>query len=62
MWTGILPEVLGKAGWSFVVRHDPRGRPIKYNLDDGNEEGSLEEEYDDEEHDQQELADDDDPT
>ena len=54
-------EVLGKAGWSFVVRHDPRGRPIKYNLDDGNEEGSLEEEYDDEEHDQLELADDDDP-
>ena len=44
------------------MRHDPRGRPVKYNLDDGNEEGSLEEEYDDEEHDQLELADDDDPT
>ena len=43
------------------MRHDPRGRPVKYNLDDGNEEGSLEEEYDDEEHDQLELADDDDP-
>ena len=50
-------EVPGKVGWLFVVRHDPRGRPIKYNLDDGNEYGSLEEEYDDEEHDQIELAD-----
>ena len=36
-------EVLGKVGWSFVVRHDPRGRAVKYNLDAGNEEGSLEE-------------------
>ena len=36
-------EVPGKAGWSFVVRHDPRGRPVNYNLDYGNEEGSLEE-------------------
>ena len=52
-------EVPSKAGWLFVVRHDPRGRPVKYNLDDGNEEGSLEEEYDDKEHDQLELADDD---
>ena len=49
-------EVPGKEGWSFVVRHDPRGRPVKYNLDDGNEEGSLEEEYDDKEHNQLELA------
>ena len=24
-------EVLGKAGWSYTVRYDPRGRPIKYN-------------------------------
>ena len=55
-------EVPSKAGWSFVVGHDPRGRPIKYNLDDANEEGSLEEGYDDEEHDQHELGDDDDPT
>ena len=47
-------------GWSFVVRHDPRGRPVKYNLDDGNEEGSLEEHEDDEEHDQHDLDDDDD--
>ena len=54
-------EVPGKASWSFVVRHDPRGRLVKYNLDDGNEEGSMEEEYDDEEHDQHDLGDDDDP-
>ena len=44
------------------MRHDPRGRLVKYNLDVGNEEGSLEEEYDDEEHDQIELVDNDDPT
>ena len=55
-------EVPGKAGWSFVVRHDPRGRPIKYNLDDGNEEGSLEEEDEYEEHDQHELDANDVPT
>ena len=48
-------------GWSLVVRHDPRGRLVKYNLDDANEEGSLEEGYDDAEHDQHELDDDDDP-
>ena len=54
-------EVPGKVGWSFVVWHDPRGWSVKYNLEDGNEEGSLEEEYDDEEHDQLELADDVDP-
>ena len=55
-------KALGKAGWSFVVRHDPRGRLVKYNLDEGNEEGTLEEEDDDEEHDQHdELNDHDDP-
>ena len=54
-------EVPGKAGWSFVVRHDPRGRSVKYNLDDANEEGSMEEGYDDAEHDQHDLGDDDDP-
>ena len=43
------------------MRHDPRGRTIKYNLDDANQEGSLEEGYDDAEHDQHELGDDDDP-
>jgi hypothetical protein len=25
-------EVLDKPGWSFVVRHDPRGRDVKYNV------------------------------
>jgi hypothetical protein len=25
-------EVPDKPGWSFVVRYDPRGRPIKYNV------------------------------
>ena len=35
-------KVPGKVGWSFVVRHDPRGRLVKYNLEDGNEEGSVE--------------------
>ena len=30
-------EVPGKAGWSFVVRHDPMERPIKYNLEECNE-------------------------
>ena len=55
-------ELPGRWGYSFVVRHDSRGRLIKYNLDDGNEQGSLEEEDDDEEHDQHELDDDDDPT
>ena len=25
-------EVPSRAGWSFVVRHDPRGIPVKYNL------------------------------
>ena len=43
------------------MRHDPRGRPVKYNLDDANEEGSLEEGYNDAEHDQHDLGDDDDP-
>ena len=38
------------------MRHDPRGRPIKYNLEEGNEEG-LEEEDDVEDHDQHELDD-----
>ena len=43
-------EAPGKQGWSFFVRHDPRERLIKYNLQEGNEEG-LEEEDDDEDHD-----------
>ena len=44
-----------------MLWHDPRGRSVKYNLDDGNEEDSLEEEDNDEEHDQHDLDDNDDP-
>jgi hypothetical protein len=40
-------EVPGKEGWSFVVRYDPRGRPVKYNIVE--EENDLEEEDDAEE-------------
>ena len=29
-------EVPSKAGWSFVVRHDPMGRLVKYNVPEGN--------------------------
>ena len=47
-------------GWSFVVRHNPRGRAVKYNLEEGNEEG-MEEEYDNEYHDKHDLDDHDDP-
>ena len=39
-------EVPGKASWSHVVRHDPRGRPIKYNVE---EEYNIEEDDDVEE-------------
>ena len=46
-------EGLGRVGWSFLVRHDTRGRVMEYNLEEGNEEG-LEEE-DDVEHDQHDL-------
>jgi hypothetical protein len=24
----------GKRDWSFVVRYDPRGRPVKYNIEE----------------------------
>jgi hypothetical protein len=37
-------EVPHKPGWSFVVRHEPRGRPIKYNA---MEEEDIEEVEDD---------------
>ena len=47
--------VLGRGGWSFVVRHDPRGSPVKYNVEEDSEKG-LEEENDFE-HDQHELDD-----
>ena len=36
-------KVPGKRDWSFVVRYDPRGRPVKYNVD---EEDDIEEEDD----------------
>ena len=32
-------EVPGRGGWSFSMRHDPRGRLVKYNVEDYNEEG-----------------------
>ena len=36
-------EVPGRGGWSFVVIHDPRGRMIKYNVEEGDEEGIKDE-------------------
>ena len=27
-------EVPSKSGWSYIVRYDPRGRPVKYNPKD----------------------------
>ena len=46
-----------KLGWSFVVRHDPRGRPVKYNV---MEEEDIEEAQDEvnDFHEQQLLSDD----
>ena len=49
-------EVPSRAGWLIVVRHDPRGRLVKYNLEEGNEEG-LKEEDDVEYNDQHKLYD-----
>ena len=37
-------EVLGKAVWSYIVRYDPRGRSVKYNPLE--EEDNVEEEGD----------------
>jgi hypothetical protein len=40
---------LGKTGWSYVVRYDPRRRHVKYNVaeeDDIEEEGDVEEQVD----------------
>ena len=37
-------EVPGKAGWSYIIRYDPRGRPVKYNVVE--EEDNVEEEGD----------------
>jgi hypothetical protein len=39
-------EVPGKAGWSYVVRYDPRGRPIKYNHVAKDEDNNEEEDHD----------------
>ena len=39
-------KVPSKAGWSYVVRYDPRGRPIKYNHV-AEDEDNNEEEYHD---------------
>lgn len=36
-------EVPGRMGWSFVIRHDPRGRQVKYNIVEEDEEGFEEE-------------------
>ena len=47
-------EVPGKAGWSYVVRYDPRGRPVKYNHVD--DEDNHEEEDDDNDSDQEQVA------
>ena len=46
-------EVLGRGGWSFSMKHDPRGRLVKYNVQEDNQYG-IEEEYDIED-DQHEL-------
>ena len=37
-------EVPGKAGWSYIVRYDPRGRLVKYNAPE--EEEKVKEEGD----------------
>ena len=37
-------EAPGRMGWSFVIRHDPRGRLVKYNLEEDKE--GVEEEDD----------------
>jgi hypothetical protein len=39
-------EVPGKAGWSYVVRYDPRGRPVKYNHVAEDEDNNEEEDHD----------------
>ena len=30
-------HVLGKEGWSYVVKYDHRGRLVKYNVEEGEE-------------------------
>ena len=46
-------EVPNRVGWSFVIRHELRGRPVKYNVDE--DQDSIEE--DDDVDDQDELND-----
>ena len=38
-------EVTGREGWSFSVKHDPRGSMVKHNVEDDNEEGLEEDNY-----------------
>ena len=40
-------EVPGKSGWSYIVRYDPIGRPVKYNhVDDEDNHEEEEDDYD----------------
>ena len=45
-------EVPGKVGWSYVVRYDPQGRPVRYNQLDIDEDDPEEEDHDDEDNEQ----------
>ena len=45
-------QVRGKAGWSYVVRYDPRGRPVRYNQLDIDEDNPEEEDHNDEDNEQ----------
>ena len=39
-------EVLGKTSWSYIVRYDSRGRPVKYNNVAKDEDNNEEEDHD----------------
>ena len=54
MWASILLKVSGKVGWSYVVRYDPRGIPVKYNHVD--DEDNPKEEDDDDSYQEQVAA------
>lgn len=43
----VYSEVPNKLGWSFVVRHDPRGMPIKYNVIEEEDTEEVEDDVDD---------------
>ena len=43
-------QVLGKAGWSYVARYNPRGRLVKYNHVDDEDNHEEEEDDDDLDH------------